>query len=86
MQIPTYGTIHTAMILTLCAVVAILGFLLMVGYLQPKGRVSCLDFGSYDDANRAFSTGKAPWLDHDNDGIPCETLYKRDYPNSTYGE
>lgn len=52
--------------------------------LQPKGRVSCADFGSYNDALRAYSAG-ASWLDKDGDGIPCENLYKHDNPGQ-HGE
>lgn len=47
------------------------------GISQPKGRVSCASFGSYNEALRAY-TGGASWLDHDGDGIPCEDLYRRD--------
>lgn len=55
----------------------ILGLLLVCDFLvlQPKGRVSCADFGSYSDALSAYQQG-AQWLDSNHNGIPCENLYK----------
>lgn len=49
-------------------------------YLQPKGRVSCADFGSYIDIPSDWKA-TTPWLDRayhsKSDGIPCNSLYKR---------
>lgn len=61
--------IFVAIIYGLCMCVASL-------YLEPKGRVSCADFGPYDypGALHALKKG-ATWLDKDHDGIPCETVH-----------
>lgn len=48
--------------------------------LQPKGRVACADFGSYEDAKDAYDAG-AKQLDGDGDGIPCEALYAHFHKN-----
>lgn len=54
-----------------------IGLLCVIAYLclQPKGRVSCADFGSYTDIppNWQFIT---PWLDRNHNSIPCENLHK----------
>lgn len=46
-------------------------------YLQPKGRLSCADFGSYSDALNAYNHG-SKYLDGNGDGIPCNALYIHD--------
>lgn len=45
-------------------------------YLLPKGRVSCASFGTYSAALKAYQHGDT-WLDGNNNGIPCENLYKQ---------
>lgn len=59
-------------------------FSIMMNIFEPRGRVNCSNFTTYEDANRAYSAG-AYWLDGNNDGIPCELLYKKDHP-PTYAE
>lgn len=56
-------------------------FACMALYLQPKGRVSCADFGSYGDALDAYKHGATQLSKKGASGIdnhiPCEdTLYK----------
>lgn len=58
-----------------------LSFLVACQFLQPKGRVSCASFGSYEDAQRAFAGG-AIWLDRDHDNKPCEERF----PKESHGE
>lgn len=52
----------------------------VVQFLQPKGRVSCADFGSYTDIPSDWKV-TMPWLDREyhgeSDSIPCDTLYER---------
>lgn len=43
-------------------------------YLQPKGRASCADFGSYGDACTALKSGDKQ-LDSDHDNKPCEAKF-----------
>lgn len=51
-----------------------LGLVVVCLILQPKGRVSCADFGSYEDMVAAYRS-YAPWLDgNDHDGKPCENF------------
>lgn len=84
---------HIIKTLQWIAIAFFIGFLFMVcvatysfaqAISQPKGRVSCASFGSYEDALRAYGAG-ATWLDRDGDGIPCEALYKQDH-GDPYGE
>lgn len=43
-------------------------------YLQEKLRVgTCGDFSSYEQVQKAFSSGNLK-LDADQDGVPCEEL------------
>lgn len=58
--------------------IGLIGLILIAlawSYLQPKGRVSCASFGSYSAALKAYTHGDT-WLDANNNGIPCENLYK----------
>lgn len=50
----------------------LLGLVVVDQYLQPKGRVSCADFGSYADIMNAYNHG-ATYLDRNGDGIPCNS-------------
>lgn len=84
MKFPTHGNAHTVLVLALVGAICVLAIFLAWANLQPKGRVSCLDFSSYNDALRAYSAG-ATWLDRDGDGIPCEALYAHDNPGQ-HGE
>lgn len=59
--------------LSVCSIVCFSAVVLLA--LQPKGRVSCADFGSYTDALAAYRRG-ATWLDANHNGTPCEALYK----------
>lgn len=64
---------------------------ILIDISTPKARVTCDSFGAYNDqkeakvaydnANRAYSAG-ASWLDAGNrNGIPCDKIYKKAYPN-----
>lgn len=69
------STIHLCAALILAIVAFGLFMGLMYEVLQPKGRVSCADFGPYDypGALSALQHG-ATWLDHNKSGVPCEEL------------
>lgn len=54
---------------------AVLMGAVMVFCLQPKGKLSCSSFGSYDDIPSNWEV-TMPYLDANHNGIPCETLYK----------
>lgn len=71
----SHEQIHSLISIVLC--VLIFGLVIGLAYtvLQPKGRVSCADFGSYGDAYNAYQHG-AMWLDGNHNGIPCQALYK----------
>lgn len=57
-------------VLAYCGVASAMYFL-----SEPKGRVSCADFGSYLEADAAYAAG-ATWLDKGGiRGIPCDALY-----------
>lgn len=43
-------------------------------FLTPKGRVSCDDFGAYQDACDA-ARNYAPYLDGEGDGYICESRF-----------
>lgn len=42
--------------------------------LQPKGRLTCRNFGSYDDALISFKSGNIQLDGGKHNGIPCENL------------
>lgn len=75
---------HTAISVFLLFIVFSLCLVVAFQFLQPKGRVSCADFGSYEDAQRAYAGG-AIWLDRDKDGRPCETRFPKQ-AHKNYGE
>lgn len=50
----------------------------VVQFLEPKGRLSCADFGSYSDIPSNWEA-TMPWLDRNHDGIPCNTLYEKQF-------
>lgn len=66
-------------VIRLVLIVALMAFsivaLLVWGYLQPKESLHCGSFGSYYEALNAYQHG-AHYLDSDNDGVPCENLFK----------
>lgn len=70
----------------LVALLAVAVFFGVYQSLQPKGRVSCADFGSYTDALNAYRNG-AIWLDRNHNGIPCSSRFlPRTTHNVAYGE
>lgn len=55
-------------------------FCVVVGqFIVSKfGRLTCGDFGTYQDALRAYTTGGLYYLDGNGNGIPCEDLKQRE--------
>lgn len=63
--------LEVSVIIILAALAFGLALLCLGLFLEPRGRVSCADLGSYDDIVSVFHSGN-PQLDRDHDGIPCE--------------
>lgn len=60
--------------LSFVLVIIIVGLVLFIDF-QPKGRLSCRSFGSYEDMLAAFHNGN-PQLDgRDKDRKPCENYF-----------
>lgn len=43
-------------------------------FSQPKGRLNCDSFGSYEQMETAYQDGDT-YLDRDNDGKPCQDTH-----------
>lgn len=67
-------TYYIALMVGLVLIIFSLSMCLVYQVLQPKGRVSCASFGSYDDMQYAFQRG-AFQLDRDHDGKPCQEKF-----------
>lgn len=59
-----------------------LGFVVAGLLLQPKGRVSCADFGSYADIQAAYIHGDTwlsrPGKDGEDNHVPCESMLSKE--------